>query len=151
MADYIIINGEKCRQIIGFERYHISESGRVYRTDSDKERSWRTKGKIYINENKIYFRHHNNKLRQGLVSLTDAKGKLHNVIVAPLIAIAFGIATRKILQSKKQMIGYKDGNKQNLHYSNLILIEKKKGNNNCLLYTSPSPRDGLLSRMPSSA
>ena len=23
--------------------------------------------------------------------------------------------------------------------------------NNCLLYTSPSPRDGLLSRMPSSA
>ena len=25
------------------------------------------------------------------------------------------------------------------------------GNNFCLLYTSPSPRDGLLSRMPSSA
>ena len=24
-------------------------------------------------------------------------------------------------------------------------------NGNCLLYTSPSPRDGLLSRMPSSA
>ena len=24
-------------------------------------------------------------------------------------------------------------------------------NNGCLLYTSPSPRDGLLSRMPSSA
>ena len=27
----------------------------------------------------------------------------------------------------------------------------KASNNNCLLYTSPSPRDGLLSRMPSSA
>ena len=26
-----------------------------------------------------------------------------------------------------------------------------KVDNNCLLYTSPSPRDGLLSRMPSSA
>ena len=26
-----------------------------------------------------------------------------------------------------------------------------EGNNICLLYTSPSPRDGLLSRMPSSA
>ena len=26
-----------------------------------------------------------------------------------------------------------------------------QGNNICLLYTSPSPRDGLLSRMPSSA
>ena len=25
------------------------------------------------------------------------------------------------------------------------------GRNTCLLYTSPSPRDGLLSRMPSSA
>ena len=25
------------------------------------------------------------------------------------------------------------------------------GDHNCLLYTSPSPRDGLLSRMPSSA
>ena len=25
------------------------------------------------------------------------------------------------------------------------------GDNPCLLYTSPSPRDGLLSRMPSSA
>ena len=25
------------------------------------------------------------------------------------------------------------------------------GNKRCLLYTSPSPRDGLLSRMPSSA
>ena len=25
------------------------------------------------------------------------------------------------------------------------------GRNGCLLYTSPSPRDGLLSRMPSSA
>ena len=27
----------------------------------------------------------------------------------------------------------------------------KQGWNTCLLYTSPSPRDGLLSRMPSSA
>ena len=26
-----------------------------------------------------------------------------------------------------------------------------ENNNSCLLYTSPSPRDGLLSRMPSSA
>ena len=27
----------------------------------------------------------------------------------------------------------------------------KQSSYNCLLYTSPSPRDGLLSRMPSSA
>ena len=30
-------------------------------------------------------------------------------------------------------------------------IEVKKEVMSCLLYTSPSPRDGLLSRMPSSA
>ena len=36
----------------------------------------------------------------------------------------------------------------------LTAINKKRFNENritCLLYTSPSPRDGLLSRMPSSA
>ena len=36
------------------------------------------------------------------------------------------------------------GNKTN---TNLQLVEQIV----CLLYTSPSPRDGLLSRMPSSA
>ena len=30
-------------------------------------------------------------------------------------------------------------------------LKENKLNNSCLLYTSPSPRDGLLSRMPSSA
>ena len=30
-------------------------------------------------------------------------------------------------------------------------LKKKIEDMNCLLYTSPSPRDGLLSRMPSSA
>ena len=35
--------------------------------------------------------------------------------------------------------------KQNWSNENLLKIL------NCLLYTSPSPRDGLLSRMPSSA
>ena len=32
-----------------------------------------------------------------------------------------------------------------------ILARIPVTNNSCLLYTSPSPRDGLLSRMPSSA
>ena len=30
-------------------------------------------------------------------------------------------------------------------------LNKREYSNTCLLYTSPSPRDGLLSRMPSSA
>ena len=32
-----------------------------------------------------------------------------------------------------------------------IFIDYQEWYNSCLLYTSPSPRDGLLSRMPSSA
>ena len=32
-----------------------------------------------------------------------------------------------------------------------IVNNKSISGNDCLLYTSPSPRDGLLSRMPSSA
>ena len=47
-----------------------------------------------------------------------------------------------------------------LSYSNFVHLLKEKGVDldrkvlahlACLLYTSPSPRDGLLSRMPSSA
>ena len=34
---------------------------------------------------------------------------------------------------------------------NEYLFQMQAMNNICLLYTSPSPRDGLLSRMPSSA
>ena len=37
------------------------------------------------------------------------------------------------------------------HTSNETKILAIDPNINCLLYTSPSPRDGLLSRMPSSA
>ena len=33
----------------------------------------------------------------------------------------------------------------------LVPLEEITELRNCLLYTSPSPRDGLLSRMPSSA
>ena len=33
----------------------------------------------------------------------------------------------------------------------IIIPFKEGGGTSCLLYTSPSPRDGLLSRMPSSA
>ena len=32
-----------------------------------------------------------------------------------------------------------------------VELRRCKGSKGCLLYTSPSPRDGLLSRMPSSA
>eukprot|EP01016_Furgasonia_blochmanni_P031685 TRINITY_DN326_c0_g1_i2.p1 TRINITY_DN326_c0_g1~~TRINITY_DN326_c0_g1_i2.p1 ORF type:complete len:207 (+),score=31.31 TRINITY_DN326_c0_g1_i2:104-724(+) len=43
--------------------------------------------------------------------------------------------------------------KQNLQYSQVLcrIFFPSSNNKTCLLYTSPSPRDGLLSRMPSSA
>ncbi len=121
--DKLIINGEECRRIKNFERYHISESGRVYRTDIDKKRSWRTKGKVYINELKVHFRYRKGNLRPGHVSLTDTEGKLHNVTVAPLIAVAFGVISDE-LNMNKQAIEYKDGNRKNLHYTNLVVVKK---------------------------
>ncbi len=126
--DEIIINSEKCRVIKGFERYHISESGRIYRTETGKKRSWRTKGRVFINETKIHFRIQNDKLRQGFASLTDTEGKLHNVAAAPLVAIAFGVLLEK-LNKKKQAIDYRDGNKRNLHYSNLFVAKNTHTNN----------------------
>ena len=38
-----------------------------------------------------------------------------------------------------------------LQPGHVCLIEQVTNHSDCLLYTSPSPRDGLLSRMPSSA
>lgn len=121
--DKIIINSEECRRIIGFERYHISETGRIYRTETGRKRSWRTKGKVFINESKVHFRLTRGKLGQGLASLTDFDGKLHNLLVAPLVAVAFGLISEEF-NKKKQAIDYKDGNQKNLHYSNLVVIEK---------------------------
>ena len=39
----------------------------------------------------------------------------------------------------------------NRHEAQLEALINEYEQNGCLLYTSPSPRDGLLSRMPSSA
>ena len=55
-----------------------------------------------------------------------------------------------------KVISFK-GIKQGIENTNYLLKSKKKKyiltifEKSCLLYTSPSPRDGLLSRMPSSA
>ena len=122
----LIINGEECRKILGFERYSISESGRIYRTEPyyniEKERM--QNGSLFVNECKLQFRMRKGKLRQAYASLTDTNSKLHNVAVAPLVAIAFGVIEEKI-NNKKQEIKYKDGNKKNLHYTNLFVSERE--------------------------
>ena len=43
------------------------------------------------------------------------------------------------------------GQKIEVQIPNQVPLESKEDLGSCLLYTSPSPRDGLLSRMPSSA
>ena len=53
---------------------------------------------------------------------------------------------RQILQSIETI-----KNELNFTFQNDLKEEQDTYNYFCLLYTSPSPRDGLLSRMPSSA
>ena len=45
----------------------------------------------------------------------------------------------------------KKGNKVEIEATNNVSSQQKARDNNCLLYTSPSPRDVEESRMPSSA
>ena len=66
-----------------------------------------------------------------------------NVVLAALLyPEAFGIMAIATVV----MIGLNMVSDSGIHHA---IIQNKKGA--CLLYTSPSPRDGLLSRMPSSA
>ena len=44
-----------------------------------------------------------------------------------------------------------DNHELNTEYNVYYAFDNLYNNKSCLLYTSPSPRDGLLSRMPSSA
>ena len=66
-----------------------------------------------------------------------------------------GVASRKekkIYQSCH--ILHKQGRYYIVHFKELFALDGKSANlsiNDCLLYTSPSPRDSNLSRMPSSA
>ena len=64
--------------------------------------------------------------------------------------LASGAASRTVLYAKGAT------ERQAMAFLQPIVIDSHAINNpwlnyNCLLYTSPSPRDGLLSRMPSSA
>ncbi|MBI9069431.1 MAG: hypothetical protein JEZ09_19185 [Salinivirgaceae bacterium] len=125
----IIINNEECRPIIDFEKYYISESGRIYRVKplNKKEESLIKNGAPYVNEKMIYFRTNKGILRQANCSLGDETGKLHNIAVSYLIAESFGLVEGKF-KTKKQSIEYIDGDKKNLHYKNLRICKKKYSN-----------------------
>ena len=83
------------------------------------------------------------------------------VAIAAAVISTVATAAGHAAQGKGQEAAYKynaDINDRNADASQiaadqLILAEELQivKFENCLLYTSPSPRDGLLSRMPSSA
>ena len=62
--------------------------------------------------------------------------------------ILAGIFSLVINNGPKLSIDFKGGTLIAVKYNKPVNINDFR---NCLLYTSPSPRDGLLSRMPSSA
>ena len=67
---------------------------------------------------------------------------------------AYFIMPTYILVTGGPMGMFKNSTKETKEFEKVILeIEKERDTISwaCLLYTSPSPRDGLLSRMPSSA
>ena len=79
----------------------------------------------------IYKPNNIDQLNRG--TLTDKEGKiLETVLLGKAIALI-----KKYINLEKDYFW--------------IVYPRNKNINNCLLYTSPSPRDGLLSRMPSSA
>ena len=63
----------------------------------------------------------------------DESKKFHRILFRP----AFAVQARELTQSQTQIQNQIERLSDHLF--------------DCLLYTSPSPRDGLLSRMPSSA
>ena len=58
--------------------------------------------------------------------------------------------TAKAIRAKKNVKAEESEDSDDMPLKKTKAAPKKK-TNGCLLYTSPSPRDGLLSRMPSSA
>ena len=92
--------------------------------------------------------------------IAEIKAKTKTILIAERTALNFlnhasGIATltnqyvKKL--KKKTKICCTRKTTPNLRLLEKYAVKKGGGYNHCLLYTSPSPRDGLLSRMPSSA
>ena len=77
-----------------------------------------------------------------------AQGTVNFTILKPTKQILSDAAGAKLEGAWAQLYAGKAADNLSAVGSPVALYEGKKA---CLLYTSPSPRDGLLSRMPSSA
>ena len=72
-------------------------------------------------------------------------------LLALIIGAGVGFFLRNMQAQKELAIREKKGDEIISRAKKDASDIKYKARKDCLLYTSPSPRDGLLSRMPSSA
>ena len=79
--------------------------------------------------------------------LVDVKGELIPCFAIKDVVVGDKVTIEKVEDSKQEKAIIISREKR---FSALSRKAKQK-DKTCLLYTSPSPRDGLLSRMPSSA
>ena len=87
------------------------------------------------------------EIKLGEVDISFTNASLFMVISTLAVLIIFNLGAKKksLIPDKIQLLA-------ELSYSFVAkMISDTAGSKACLLYTSPSPRDGLLSRMPSSA
>ena len=85
---------------------------------------------------------HGNQMRLGLMA--DAKANIMITVASVVFSVAIANLDNELV--KWPLLTFAFGCFFALLFAIFAIIPKT-----CLLYTSPSPRDGLLSRMPSSA
>ena len=86
-----------------------------------------------------------NNGQQATFTIKKAKSKKWAIILPG------GGVARNTDEYKSRSDGMKSPELKPHYFGQAIEKDVEDKNYNCLLYTSPSPRDGLLSRMPSSA
>lgn len=126
-----IINDEECRVIKGFDRYVVSDSGKVYRITPlnkvEEEQLKKNKG-LYVNRVAVHFNKGRKTQPNLFVNLTIPEGdvRLFSIKVAKLVAESFGLGNGTFDKDKHDVV-FIDDNKQNLHISNLKMRDKSKG------------------------
>ena len=72
-------------------------------------------------------------------------------IKIPTQLVLLSCSLKKNMPNKLELITIPMLTRENIVELWMLDVSNAFKKNTCLLYTSPSPRDGLLSRMPSSA
>ena len=97
------------------------------------------------------------QFRSGYVSIVGKTNAGKSTLLNSILGQKIGITSRKPQTTRHRFLGIKTESENQIIFVDTPGFhsgQKRALNrymNNCLLYTSPSPRDGLLSRMPSSA